>query len=393
MRQLLLILKYVVAPIFLTIIGRAGLEVIHMSGWYPELWIARYIYNPPSPAEIESAIWLISGFLAISLYAAECRFRLFERFVRPRTTAAPVSAESDPTPGITIAERKPFTDFRDWAVEAGWDADIFSIVVGENDFLTFKDRLEQAAADGLIRFWGRKYPYDIPEDLKGSEILVPIDPGHFRDFILDVQQLAESRNYDIFTHKYGHSHDQLAGQCFRDLHVDATQARDWLKRDGKAPPSASFNIQFIASPGQIGSYDCVCAIIVKNIESNELTNCLVQMEQISCTYPDQMPMPLVLRTDGQIRGSRTGRFTLSPNQPKSVPVLLKSRTRNNEWFFVDENGKSYFIPPQHFKAVLGIYGGKFSGKALVDIRVGDDWQAYPSLKIVSNDFVFSEAKG
>ena len=102
-------------------------------------------------------------------------------------------------------------------------------------------------------------------------------------------------------------------------------------------------------------------------------------------------MPLVLRTDGQIRDSRKGRFTLSPNQPKSVPILFKNPTRKNEWFFFDDDGRFYFTPANHSKIVLGIYGGKFSGKALIDVLVGDDWQAYPSLKIVSDDFTFSEA--
>lgn len=294
--------------------------------------------------------------------------------------------------GGVVQERTPITDLRDWAVAAGWDADIFSSVIGGNDFWTFKTRLEQVAVDSGIEFWGRKYRYGIPEDIKDSERLIKIDPRHFEEFELDVQEIAQSKNYDILTHKPGIDLGQSRDMCFRDLHINAAQARAWLKREGKAPPAASFNVQLVAGPGQIGDYNCVFAIIVKNIESNELKNCLVQMEQISITHPDQMPMPLVLRTDGQIRNSRKGRFTLSPNQPKSVPVLFRNRTRNNEWFFVDEAGHSYFTPAQHSKLVLGIYGGKFSGKALIDVLVGDDWLGYPSLKIVPDDFVLSETE-
>lgn len=239
-------------------------------------------------------------------------------------------------------ERTPITNLREWAIEAGWDADIFSIVAGGNDFWTFKTRLEQIAVDGGIEFWGRKYRYGIPEDIKDTERLIKIAPSHFEEFGLDVQDLAQSENYDIFTHEPGINPGQSSARCFRDLHINAAQARAWLEREGKAPPAASFNVQLVAGPGQIGDYNCVFAIIVKNIESKELTRCLVQMEQISITRPDQMPMPLVLRTDGQTRDSRKGRFTLSPNQPKSVPVLFRNRARNNEWFFVDDGGRSHF---------------------------------------------------
>lgn len=290
----------------------------------------------------------------------------------------------------TTRDRTPLVNLREWAIEAGWDADILSIVTGGNDFLTFAERLGQAAVDGQIQFWGRNYRYTISEAMKDSQKLVKIDASHFVDFELDVQELAQSKNYDIFTRKLGFSRDQLRDQCFRDLHIDATQAREWLRQEGKAPPSASFNIELVVGPGQIGDYNCVCAVIVKNTESKDLKNCLVQIDKISFTRPDKMPLPLVLRTEGQIGGSRTGRFTLSPGQPKSVPILFRKLTRAIEWFFVDENGNSYFVPAQHSKLVLGIYGGESNSKALVDILVGDDWSAYPSLRIVSDDFELSE---
>lgn len=337
--------------------------------------MAGVIGSSTTPEAIEAIRWILAGILGL------CGIGCYEFFRRrPRKTSGMVS------------ERTPITDLRDWAVEAGWDADIFSIVIGGNDFLTFKTRLEQAAVDGDIKFWGRKFRYDTSEDMKDSEKLVEIDPSHFEEFQLEVQEIAQSKNYDIFTHKPGVNPSQLKDQSFRDLHINAAQARAWLKREGKAPPAASFNVNLVAGFGQIGDYDCVFAVIVKNIESNELTKCLVQMEQISCARPEQMPMPLVLRTEGQIRGSRTGRFTLSPDQPKSVPVLFRNPTRNNEWFFIDENEKSYFVPFQPLKLIIGIYGGKFSGKALVNILVGDDWQAYPSLKIMPDDFVLSETE-
>ena len=201
--------------------------------------------------------------------------------------------------------------------------------------------MKQAAIDERIQFWGRNFQYEIPEDIKESESLVKIKPSHFEDFSFDTTQLALSKNYDIFTRKIGYSPQQLKGQCFRDPHVHSAQAREWLKREGKPPPAASFHIKFAAYPSQIDNYDCVCAVVVKNLESNELKKCLVQMEQINFTCPNKMPMPLVLRTDGQIRNLRKGRFTLSPQQPKTVPVLFQSQTRRNEWYFFDEHGESY----------------------------------------------------
>ena len=111
-----------------------------------------------------------------------------------------------------------------------------------------------------------------------------------------------------------------------------------LKR--RTTKSSSFDFQIVSSPGQIDDYECACAVSVRNLESKTMTDCLVQIEEISRAYPEKMPVPLILRTRGQIDGKRSGRFTLSPNQPKTVPIIYRNPNRNNEWYFICSSSDS-----------------------------------------------------
>src|SRR5262249_54140931 len=102
--------------------------------------------------------------------------------------------------------------------------------------------------------------------------------------------------------------------------------------------------------------------------------------------PNGMPLPLVLRTDGQIRDNRKARFGLSTGQPKVVPILFVGPVRKDEWFAFDERAEKYPIPAGPAKLLLGVYGGKMDGKALIKIEVGTDWRVYPSIESVPMNY-------
>jgi hypothetical protein len=65
-------------------------------------------------------------------------------------------------------QRVPLVEMREWATAAGWCSDVQSATIGDNDWWTFAVRLRQAAVDGAIKFWGRRYVADFGQALDGS---------------------------------------------------------------------------------------------------------------------------------------------------------------------------------------------------------------------------------
>jgi hypothetical protein len=160
---------------------------------------------------------------------------------------------------------------------------------------------------------------------------------------------------------------------------------------GKAVSRPVLTIALAHSTARIGDHRPLCSISVHNTSSGDLERCLVQMEQFGSKLPDKMPMPLVLRTEGQIVSRDRGRFTLGPEQIKRVPLLFRSTPRSNEMYFFDENGHAYQYPSGLSRAgpislVLGVYGGRTLGKALVLVGTREHGKVHTELKIVPDDF-------
>ncbi len=148
----------------------------------------------------------------------------------------------------------------------------------------------------------------------------------------------------------------------------------------------TFHIELDSDISTLGDYERICAITVKNVEPNDLEErCLVQIESISGHKPDSLPMPLVLRTEGQINQSRSGRFTLSSQQSKTVPVLFRNPKRKNEWFFFDENGKSYFVPARDLRLMAGVYGGRTNADVQIEVKVKSDWDIAATIDAKKTD--------
>ena len=93
-----------------------------------------------------------------------------------------------------------------------------------------------------------------------------------------------------------------------------------------------------------------------------------------------MPDPLVIRTERQIRGGRTGRFTLSRGQPKFVPILFQEPNRKNQFRFIDEDGSSYPFTGSSAEFVLAIYGAATPARVRIRLRVGTDWKINAELE-------------
>lgn len=289
------------------------------------------------------------------------------------------------------SERAPLAELCEWAADAGWCSDVHSATVGDNDWWTFATRLRQAAVDGSIQFWGRRYVADYGKDLD-TEPLVEIPKAHFAEFEFDPAAIAEVDNYDLFTGKLGDSSSAWKGQIFRDIHVNADQARAWLTGAGKPPPSAEIAVG-IKTPGpKIGDYQPICCLVVTNTGRREFDQCLVQMTELSRATPERMPMPLTLRTDAQIRSNERGPLPILAGQQVIIPLAFRSPQRANEWFLFDENGQNYFIPADPTKMLLRIYGGAAPGAAEVFINTDAGWNAMPSVRTVPTDFILNQTQ-
>jgi hypothetical protein len=287
-------------------------------------------------------------------------------------------------PAATPSNRVPFTDLRAWAIAAGWSGDIHAATIGDNDWMSFVQRLRQAAADGAIAFFGRKYLYNFGREMD-NEPFVAIPPAHFGEFGFDLIQLATADNYDIFTTKLGESAASLKGSIFRDLHVTDTQARAWLESAGKPPAPSDIAVRIQTGGAQIGDFKPVCSLVLKNIGQTGFDQCFVEMTEIVGRPSDNMPMPFMLRTASQIRKNERGRFSLYAGQDVVIPLAFHRAQRANEWFFISETGERYFYSADPTKLIARIYGGPSPGNALVFINTDAGWNAMPSVETVASD--------
>ncbi len=288
------------------------------------------------------------------------------------------------SPAATRSIRVPFTELRTWAIAAGWNGDIQAATIGDNDWMSFTQHLRQAAVDGTIEFFGRKYLYDFGKAMD-SEPFVAIPPAHFGEFGFDPIQLATADNYDIFTGKVGESAASLKGAIFRDLHVTDTHARAWLEGAGKPPAPADIAVGVQTGGAQIGDFKPVCSLVLKNIGQAEFDRCFVEMTEIVGRPPANMPMPFILRTASQIRKNERGRFSLSSGQDVVIPIAFHRAQRPNEWFFISEAGQKYFFSADPTKLIARIYGGPSPGNALVFLNTDAGWNAMPSVETVASD--------
>ncbi len=141
------------------------------------------------------------------------------------------------------SQRMPLTELRAAASAAGWSADVHAATVGDNDWWTFMKRLRQAAADGAIPFFGRRYLFDHEKD-SDPEPLLLIPTSHFAEFGFDVVQLAEADNYNIFTCKLEHP-----VSAWKASSSTRTRAGTPCPRSRLLPPTLRFRRRHDSSAG------------------------------------------------------------------------------------------------------------------------------------------------
>ncbi len=126
-------------------------------------------------------------------------------------------------------DRIPLVELRGMATKAGWNINVHI----SHDPHDLVKRLNQAAVDGLINFWGHKYEYDFGEDSNES-LLVNIPISHFVDrYVFSCLNIfGENRNnYYIHTGKIGKTMREQRGEIFQDIHADRRQLEDWIAKN------------------------------------------------------------------------------------------------------------------------------------------------------------------
>lgn len=122
----------------------------------------------------------------------------------------------------------------------------------------------------------------------------------------------------------------------------------------------------------IGDLTPACAIRVMNTGPELKEKCLAQIEDHALKM--QMPDPFVIRTEGQIRDSRTGRFTLSAGQTELIPILFRVPAHLGHFRFIDVNGKNYDFVGDSAEFVVAIYGAHNPTKVSVRFDGGQDFK-------------------
>ena len=126
---------------------------------------------------------------------------------------------------VAAQNRIPIVRLREMAAAVGWNVDRHT----SNDGFNLTNKLNQAAADGALQFWGRKYEYEFGEDAADSVPLVRISQKHFLDYRFESTNLfGDASNFYIFTGRLGNQPSQLKGWIYRDIHVDRKQIEAWL---------------------------------------------------------------------------------------------------------------------------------------------------------------------
>jgi hypothetical protein len=332
------------------ICSHAAFMVAHAAGWYPDQQLARLLIASPGLLQIDAVRWALTAVLALLVWAAADYF-LYRRGRKDHDPHLPAVGDNQlPENGKTYLLAGFIPDVR--VADSPSAQSLFEGKDGDKLIPLLEAEKIFAWARPMGR--GEPAPIRIPASTwRTSQILYAPkgDNPHMRNqTFLKSKGTGETSYFDLFLNR-------------------AQLRQVWPNFETTNDIEVSLN----SSAAKIGDIDLVCALKVKNTTDSDLIGkCLIQMEQFSGVLSDKTPHPLVLRTENQIREKRSGRFSLSASQPKTVPVIFRG-PRRNEWFFRDPQGNSHFFSAGPAKILLGIYGGRRPQRVLIWIDTGANW--------------------
>jgi hypothetical protein len=132
-----------------------------------------------------------------------------------------------------VPDNVPLIELREMAAKVGWSTDNRT----SNDTWHLVNKLNQAAFDGVIAFWGRKYEDRyLAEGAKDSIPLEKILVKHFKDgYRFDIFSIFgdNATNFYIHTGKPGKHMPEQVGEIYCDIYADRQQLVNWINRNKK----------------------------------------------------------------------------------------------------------------------------------------------------------------
>jgi hypothetical protein len=163
------------------------------------------------------------------------------------------------------------------------------------------------------------------------------------------------------------------------LELEPTAAQVPIPAEIRAPEIA---VALDGEPVAVGDFKPVCAIVMTNGAGRDLERCLIQITEFLGRKPINMQLPFTLRTREQINSNSRGYFNLFKTQRATVPILVASPHKANEWFFFGEGKERYFSPADSMRLKLAVYGGEEPMSVALSIDVDAGWKPFPHLTVL-----------
>jgi hypothetical protein len=257
----------------------------------------------------------------------------FKRNRESNATIQPVAhnqpGRREPTVNsLARPDRIALIELKNIAVEYGWDTNINT----SGNLIELVDRLNQAAVDGLIKFWGREYTYDLSEQMKETFPLIEIPRRHFCEghlFNCINIFIDNANNYRVFTGKITKTMQEQKGHIFRDIYADRRQLIDWLSTN--RPRSENTRVakdknalQIITGNGDpfdridVNKYGVhrTISLAAKNCGSKKIANCYVYRTYVSIL-------------DDSDKVLLDGPFSLDSDEMRYVSIAMFNETKDH----------------------------------------------------------------
>jgi hypothetical protein len=155
-------------------------------------WIANHLSFLSLPDDVREALitmshiptffatlFLIVGIIGILFLVHD--YGLFQHIIgwvkRKIISSGAEKEKPQPLELEGVSDRVPLLDIIEMARAVGWNTDAHL----SNGASELTDRLNQSAADGAIKLWGRKYKYDLGEAAATTFPLIEIPAEHFKE--------------------------------------------------------------------------------------------------------------------------------------------------------------------------------------------------------------------
>jgi hypothetical protein len=354
-----------------TIIARGILLWLAGRGYHPEKWVADMLSAATTPESLGAITWVMAGATGLAIPAIWRGLKFAVSWLGSNKQNRTPKSHPAPDPSQALIDRPK--------APANWPIrELFFHIRPDLLDSGRQDLWDEVGMDVLDKLsTGQLKAYGRLADTGQTKPLTEIPKTYWGDARFTYWFLDKGHEQTV------HVENKKAGMAYRDLRVSRDHALELWPRS-----LIDVSVRLFNAETTIGNCRAICAIQLTNIAQPtcDLNGCLVKIDQLTWPTPEGMPMPLVLRTEGQINRKDHGPFHLRATEQKTIPILYQAQPRKDEWFVFDENGKRHFLPSGARALLVGVYGARTEGKVLIDVRVGAEFRAEAELTIVPDGY-------